>query len=649
MQTHMREPTEEGDDLPFGAFCFSCGNATQGSPYCSAECRKADLDRSEASPDFSPSLSAVPPLVHSAKSVCSTPPSSATTSPSPPDGMIDDLADPPALDLPPPKHHFEYGGQSLPNVGLRFPSTWTINYTPDLLASPAVNPADVPSAKPAKDLNYRRRPNRPQSAVPSPLYFRQKAAAVHSSPAFGPVSPISRFATPFTGPVDFSGAHVHEDDIVALSLPAREETTSAPPFVPTPVHCGRHGCVGVPARPQIDTSVAGVTSKAGRRQSWQGQNGPIKALTPLEVTDEVLLSPRIRALRTGRSPTDENRRAEPAPRSVEVNSNDDDAHSAFACYLFSHLSAEPAPERGRSSSIDQTAADMQRSRSVDAALATRAAVGNSTTASPARPVRPIRGMMGGRGPAAGGPIRSEPALLPLTPATVETSDADLSDGSSRNSRNHDRDATVRPPVDRRGRSERVKLTPGHFISATSETPSSSSPFASPPASPPTAGRGRSHARTYVNSGLVDGVAESFNPRGRSKLRGFGAVQRSLSPSARKESPSPDRSRGRTRSRSRSRTQTRQQSRTSCSRGRGAERDESPRRGRTRERVVREDEDEVGAAPDEDEDDERGRGRGRRSSRSRSRSKLRRGRGREVVYSMAAYGHLDSSDESDRGR
>ncbi|GAA5885414.1 hypothetical protein JCM6882_009613 [Rhodosporidiobolus microsporus] len=637
------------DELPFGDFCFNCGNATQGTPYCSADCRKADLERSEASPDFSPSLSAVPPLVPSAKSVCSTPPSSATNSPSPPSGLVADLDDPPALDLPPPKHGFGYG-QSLPNVAMRFPSTWTINYQPDPLASPLVAPTEVPLAK---DISFRRKANRPQSAVPSPLYFRQKAAAVHSSPAFGPTSPAARLV-PLHPHVDYSGAHVHEDDIAVLDLPGRQDTISAPPFVPTPAHCGRPGCVGVPARPKIDTSVAGVTSTGGRRQSWQG-NGGFRGLTPIEgQTEDVLMSPRIRALRTGRSQAEENK----APASPQ-SSDADDAHSAFACYLFSHLSAEPAPERGRSASIDHGVPDVPRSLSVDAAMASRpaaaAAVTASGTASPARPVRPIRGMLGGRGPAPQPLHRSDPALQPLTPALPTDGESSASPASSRgrSDRNHDRDATIRPPVDRRGRSERMKLVPGHFISATTESPSTSaSPFPSPPPSPPTAGRGRSSTRRLSNSAsMMDDMAvASPDPRGRSKLRGLGAVKRSMSPSARKESlsrsPSPNRSR------SRSRTQTRGNSRTSYSRGRGGrdgpERASSPRRGRTRERTVEEDVEAEADVEEEEEVEERGRGR-MRGSRSRSRSLLARGRGREVVYSMAAYGHCDSSDESDRGR
>ncbi|GAA5968196.1 hypothetical protein JCM11641_003765 [Rhodosporidiobolus odoratus] len=635
--TSLWRPSDEGDELPFGDFCFTCGNATQGQSYCSDDCRQADIDRSEPSPDFSPSLSAVPPLVSSARSACSTPPSSAQNSPSPISDAMGHLAEPPSLDLPPPKPRFEYGAQSLPTAGLPLPANWTINYQADSLASPLVTPSDALVSKDVS-FQYRRRMNRPQAAVPSPLYFRQKAAAVHSSPAFGPISPSARMVS-FSSATDFSGAHVLEDEITALSLAGHEDPAAPAPIVPTPAHCGRPGCVGAPVgapvRPKINTSVAGLAGQNGRRQSWQANGGVAPAaLTPTEATDEVLLSPRIRALRTGRESPEQGILVKQAAK------DEDDAHSAFACYLFSHLTSKPAPpERGRSASIEHVAAELQRSLSVDAALATRAptassAVSNSSKPSPARPVRPIRGMLGGRGPAPAAAIRSEPAIQPLT-----SIGADLTE-EPQSSRIHDRDATIRPPVERRGRSERMKLTPGHFIEATcasSSTFTSPSSFLSPPPSPPTAGRGRSSARRLSDAVGVDATVESFVPRGRSQLRGTGALQRALSPSTHDTSLS----RERTRSRSRSRTQTRQSSRSSCDRGKAGARGCSPR-GRTRGGIVSED------AEEDDGQDERGRGR-TRDSRSRSRSLLRRGRGREVIISQGAYGHLDSSDESDRGR
>ncbi|BGP22788.1 hypothetical protein JCM10295v2_001679 [Rhodotorula toruloides] len=624
------EPALEGDELPFGDFCFSCGNATQGSPYCSAECRKADHERSEVSPDDSPFLSAVPPLVSSGKSQCSTPPSSANNSPLVVNTVLDDLADPPSLDLPPPKHRFEYGAaQSLP-AGMRYPATWTINYQADPLVSPMVVPTEL--AHVAKDLSYRRKPGKPQSAVPSPLYFRQKAAAVHSSPAFDPTSPNSNRVYGFPPATDFSGAHVHEDDIATLALPDQHDPLAVPPFLPTPAHCGRPGCIGVPKRPRVEHQ-----PKSTRRLS--GPASPaLRGLAPLDTSDDVLLSPRIRALRSGHHSPMEQKESSPlaAESTGETPSSTsaDDDHSAFACYLFSHLSsaAPPERERGRQASIDHQVPDMQRSLSVDALRAGRNTVSSSaSSASPAPPVRPRRGMLGGRGPAAVN-MRSEPVLpqQALSATTTLEDDSLPSSVSSSNEFGHDRDATVRPNVSRARDSARMKLTPGHFISATTETPSGVSPFPSPPNSPPTAGRGRSLARR-----ASDAAASSPDPRGRSKLRGVGALHRSKSPSARKESRPTSRMTERSSSRERGRVNgILREARSS----RGSSDASSTQRGRGR--VAREEVEEV----DEDEEDERGRGRSQvRDSRSRSRSLLRRGRGREVVYSMAAYGHVSDSD------
>ncbi|KPV75858.1 uncharacterized protein RHOBADRAFT_52875 [Rhodotorula graminis WP1] len=620
-----REPTEDGVELPFGDFCLSCGNATMGSTYCSSDCRKADLERSEASPDDSPFLSAVPPLVPSAKSVCSTPPSSANNSPSPRSGMLH-LADPPSLDLPPPKHRFEYGGQSLPNGGGRYSPAWTINYQPDPLASPLVSAADAAAAA-AKDLPYRRKPGRLHAAVPSPLYFRQKAAAAHSSPAFNPTSPSSRFVALPTM-ADFSGAHVHEDDIAALSLPGQCDSAEQPTLVAPPSHCGRPGCVGVPKRPKLETSLSSFRSSS-RRLSGPGSPA-LRGLASLDTTDEVLLSPRIRALRTGQASPVEPREsplASPSPSEGEEH----DPHSAFACYLFSHLSTEAPVERGRSASIDQSGPEMQRSLSVDAALPSRAVGNSSPSASMSPAPRPRRAMFGGRGGPAALNVRTEPSLRPLTPTpSSPTADDDIPLSTTVRASDLDRDATIRPG---RGRgAERARLTPGHYIQATSETPSGVSPFPSPPPSPPTAGRGRSVARR--NSNATD-AAPAAEGRGRSGARGHGAVKRSMSPSARKASPSP------------SPAPTRSRSRASHSRSRGRVSAPADRgRGRTRERERTLDEEEPsGDDADGEADAPRGRGRSSaRDERSRSRSELRRGRGREVVYSRAAYGHGESSED-----
>lgn len=535
------------------------------------------------------------------------------------------LADPPSLDLPPPKHRFEYGGQSLPNGGGRYAPAWTINYQPDPLASPLVSATDATTVA-AKDLPYRRKPGRLHSAVPSPLYFRQKAAAAHSSPAFNPTSPSARFVGLPTM-ADFSGAHVHEDDIAALTLPGQCESAELPALVPPPSHCGRPGCVGVPKRPKLETSVSGL--KASRRLSGPGSPA-LRGLAPLDTSDDVLLSPRIRALRTGHHSPVEPREA---PQLSSPDEEEHDPHSAFACYLFSHLSTDAPVERGRSASIDQSGPDMQRSLSVDAAIPSRAVANSSPSASMSPAPRQRRAMFGGRGPAALN-ARTEPALRPLTPTPTSpvAADEDVPLSSTLRGRDLDRDATIRPSMARGRGSERAKLTPGHYIAATTETPSGVSPFPSPPPSPPTAGRGRSLARRQ--SDAAD-AAPSADSRGRSGTRGHGAVKRSMSPSARKTSPSPSPSRSRSRSRV---SHSRSRGRLSAPAERG--------RGRTRERTVEEDPSEHEAAADADDEVER-RGRGRscaRGSRSRSRSQLRRGRGREVVYSMAAYGHCDSSEE-----
>ncbi|GAA5848442.1 hypothetical protein JCM3766R1_006159 [Sporobolomyces carnicolor] len=614
-----RERTlEDGDELPFGDFCFSCGNATQGSSYCSPECRELDYRQAPASPDFSPYLSPVPPLVSSAKSACSTPPSSATNSPL--HSEHPDLADPPALDLPPPKDGYTYS-HSLPANAARLAATWSINYQPEPLASPLI--AAIDSVDPTKDLSYRRKIDRPHPTVPSPLYFRQKAAAVHSSPALHPLSPSGAPRNAFFNS-ESSGAHIHDDDITLLSLPSRQaDAAPTSSIVPTPSHCGRPGCIGVPKKLRVDTNV----DRKPRRKSWQpSPPHPFKGFTAVDSnnsSEEILVSPRIRNLRTGRSASDEGPSVTKASRRDDGSDSDssgDDAHSAFACYLFSHL-AEPvaaAPSESRGRTTEQHDEETKRSRSVDATVATRQAVGSSTpTQIPSTPARPTRTLFS-RGPAA--QVRSDPAVERLTPLEPKRQDssssaiADSPDGEDDQAatltltselRGRQRDDTIRASALPKSLTtrQRPNLLPGHFIQATTDSPSSSfavSSFQSPPATPPTAGRGRS-----------------------SSSRRF---RRSLSPE-----DTPDDQEERSSSRSRS-------SRVSRSRGRGGREDETPRiRGRTRERI---------AAPEFDEvDEERGRGRGRQSA-SRSKSRSSRGRGREVVFSGGAYGHADSSD-SDR--
>ena len=482
-----------------------------------------------------------------------------------------------------------------------------------------------------------------------------------------PVSPSSTSRPPFFS-YDSSGANIHDDDITDLALPKQKQdkSQSSSTFLPTPSHCGRPGCVGVPKKLRVETN---VSEKKVRRKSWQPAPPKLfKGFTPIDSTpsDELLVSPRIRTLRTGRSASDEGPSVKTSRRSgchddgSDSDSSGDD-HSAFACYLFSHL-ADPAAkskdQRGRPSEPTDSE-EMKRSRSVDGVTANRQTVGssNSTTPFPSTPARPTRTLFS-RGPAA--QIRSEPAIDRLTPLKAE----DLPSPSvveNEQDETEDQSATLTLPSQLRGRRRddtirasalpstlttrnRPSLLPGHFIAATTDSPSSSvaaSPFPSPPATPPTARRGRSSSSRRRSDDEQDStdrgrrhasvarnnVAETPDPRGRSKLRGDGAVHRSFSPSANLEEEEERRSSSRSRSTHPSR-----------SRGRGGGREEeTPRvRGRTKERTVVE---ESGA------DEDRGRGRGR-FSESRSQSRLRRGRGREVVYSGGAYGHGESSD-SDR--
>lgn len=560
------------------------------------------------------------------------------------------MGEPPALDLPPPKHGLDYGGQSLPH-GLRFPSTWTINYQSDLLNSPMVQPND---AQPAKDLSYRRKPGRPQSVVPSPLYFRQKAAARHGSPGSGATSVFNPSMSGLPASTDVSGAHIHEDDIATLDLPGQQHADSVSHLLPKPAHCGRAGCVGVPKRPKLEQQ------RSSARRVSGSMSPALRGLAPLDTSDDVLLSPRIRNLRLHQSPA-EPREASPLGPSPESGPSPkgDDEHSAFACYLFSHLSTEAPPEqeRGRTATVTSVASDTLRSRSVDTVLAARNAVQSSTKSPvkvgappPARPYAMIGGRNGGvnrRSEPTIETVAAEPEHRSRSPAAAAEPEAEDATLFSSNGAELDRDATLRASAVRGRDRQRMQLTPGHFISATTATPSGVSPFPSPPPSPPTAGRGRSVTRRMSDAEPV----ASVDPRGRSKLRGAGAVQRSQSPSARQDSASRSRSRSQSRSRSRSRSAVRSPTRGRVNGFTQRESRESSatsgegRRGRTRERgregsvappvtngFTRLDEGVAAAATtvEDDGDDgreERGRGRSRQyASRSRSRSKFSRANG-----------------------
>lgn len=409
--------------------------------------------------------------------------------------MLPDLAEPPRLDLPASATKFEYGGTSLP-VGFRFPLSYSISYADKHVNHPmkelkSSSVGGVVTGFEALDLKYRRKPGIPTQVVPAPLYFRQSAAAVHPlSPMTGPSSPPRVSFSPRFSPAGPPTTSLALPS--AFSLPPA--VVSAPPSLPRSPRsprCGRPGCSG--------TNASAISKLTGRRSSFNIPL-PVKHDMSRRVVD-LLMSPRIRALRGTEIPgiAEEPEEVTTAPAA--------DAHSAFACYLFSHLTTgEPSDEEIASGRRGRTvlptgamAGDGSRSTSVDSMVHTRA---GSTSARP----RASRYIFG----------RASTEILAL-PEEIEP----------------------------------MQLTPGRFIAATSESVTESaavSPFHSPPASPPTVpNRGRSAARRSSRS--PDVLASSIDPRGRSHMRGAGAVERDLSPSRDSESSN---SRGRSEAASRSR-------------------------------------------------------------------------------------------------
>lgn len=593
-----------------------CGGPSQSS-YCSKECMRLDTEQDEQldhSSDFSPSLSALPALESSAKSDRSSPTSSTNNSPSPrAAGTFRDIGlgeDPPQLDLPAPAHKIQYGGHSLP-VTIRYAhnnSNWTVN---DTSANQRAHPQQQqhPHHVPLEDLVYRRKPNKPTQSIPAPLYYRERAALVHSSPSLAPSSPSARRVSP---PSFWSPQLQPTREITSLALPPSK---AASPEAPTPIaqslkttHCGRPGCVGVPIprRPKLDAVPTAIFGSSSRRASRS--SAPVGALkappslessgqsSPATVTADVLLSPRIRALRSEDSGLaavgmldleDMHAGTIDEGEAVPAESVDDGTHSAFACYLFSHLAdksaavtasapgEEESEGRGRDRIRTQrdcpTPLDEKRSMSVDAAaLASRL-----TTHVAAMRGRPTRYLFS-RGPSAQAASRDVDDAITEVEAEEEPS--------------LDLDATIR------GKSEKARrpklLVPGHLIeSATTDSNSPGNSFVpshSLATSPPTARRGRSAGRL---------------PRRLSNSEG-------------------QRERGRSGSRSRS---TRRSSRGQVV---TAILDDA-----TPLRPARDNEEDWVAV-----DDDRGRSRSRGRSRGRSQSLLRQGRGREVVWSGAGYGH-----------
>ena len=484
--------------------------------------------------------------------------------------------DPPRLDLPPLANKFAFGASSMPHalpVGGRDSAAlnFALSYAHEL-AYPSKELKAGGEVGGFEDLKYRRRPGMaPSQTVPAPLYFRQ--AAAHHSPALLPSSPPRLPALLPSSPPRLSFSprvsparppSISGANISAFALPPSRDGPSLPP---SPVQTDS-------PKPRLQ----------GRRSSW----------TPS--TADLLMSPRIRALRAE------------DPNAIEEQTDQDEdpeAHqSSFARYLFAHASGTATPaldlddadaadderdDRGRVHKTPLPAPVPQRSVSADSVPVRTPSIGT------ARPTR----FLFSRGGA------QEPELAPLDDAAtpIQFSKAPM------------------------------RAIPGNLISATvSSTPSSvaPSPMPSPPASPPTlANRGRSATRRPASPSPhdLDGVL-TLDPRGRSKLRGLGAVKRSLSPT-RDASASASRGRQSDASHERGRRDSRSSARGAAS----DEREDARGRGRSSRR-----EEEIEEAVEEESDDEQERGRGRGRTRSRSRSLIRRGRGHEIAISGPGYGH-----------
>lgn len=464
----------------------------------------------------------------------------------------DDL---PRLELPAAVTKVDYGASSLPN-GVRLPlSSYAIAYAPELVSFPSkeLRSSSVGGTT-FEDLKYRRKPGLPSQMVPAPLYFRQSAAAAHSSPALLPSSPPRQAFSPKVSPA--RPPSISSANVMAFALPPPVSPSPSPSIyqhkhqnpAPSSIWCGRPGCVG-------EKSDSGNSS---RRASWNSTSSSglvTRRPNHLESAD-LLMSPRIRALR---SEADAPSTADPVDE--DSTSSDELKHSAFACYLFSQLSNTASPPQPDPSLVDWDSQNVPPNPSVPN--------GNSGVAlepscpSSASTVRaPVRTLFG-RGPQVGSP--------PLA-ALDEVMVAD------------------------------TKLTPGRFIAATTDSSFSSvapSPFPSPPASPPTvSNRGRSSTRDAAPA--VDSAESPLDPRGRSKFRP--PPRRSLSPT-RDESPA----RGRD-SNASSHERGRQGSKSSARGERSETRGrESQTRGRSRREEVRAEDD-----ADGEEEEERGR-RGRSKS------------------------------------
>lgn len=576
--------------------------------------------------------------------------------------------EPPALSLPAPAKFGYPAAASLPvALGFAQPSVWpvAIQQEPaaygksDTRRSSVGHGADG-GAGVWDELKYvRKAAGRTPHFVPAPLYFRQTAAAVHSSPMLGPSSPAVVARSPTARPA----SHRRKGSFSSLhnfSLPPSMTWDNAKAPIPTvpAANCGRPGCVGAPAPRR-----SGASSPALR--PTLGSSGSLHHLGKSD--NDLLMSPRIRALRSKTPEQGHSSETEDTPEARRGKKAAEAQHSAFACYLFSHLNDTSHPKRVESDSLTttiratrgrtstQSAGVPDRSLSVDSVLAA------SRTPSMGRSSR----LTTGRGSTAS---QSRPRLERLS--TLDDED--------------DVTVTIRASPAK----SRPSIIPGHFISATTDSPLVPSNFPSAslatPMSPPTCPRGRSHGRRLSNSSPAD-YPSAVMERGRSHAR-LGATHRSQSrhredshsrgrdsgqnsrSRAREEqsrgrvsracSPEPEerhsRSRGRVSraaspvgrdSRSRAREERsrgrvsraaspvdKEESRGSTSRGRldslrGREgRGDAVSRIR-RERTVTECT-EPAEESEEESDDSRGRGRRYEAGDSRSRSAIPRGRGRD---------------------
>ncbi|KAI5476238.1 hypothetical protein MNV49_007938 [Pseudohyphozyma bogoriensis] len=362
------------DDLIFGDFCFSKADSSRLAPKPAT---------AAASPEYSPILCGVPGLVHSAKSTCSSPPSSSSNSPSPPSGMMADLSvgdEPPALDLPASVHKLHhFGAASLPLGALPTAINFALSYGQDYSRENEIKSASLGSTDGFEDLQFRRKPGKPAHQVPAPLYFRHTAS--HNSPALTPSSPALSTLSPLFGvarPPSLA-------NVSTFALPPSE----APPSAPAPDSA-------MPAQ--------------NRRSSWAHPSQPRRS----NVMDspDVLLSPRIRALRAADGDAG-------IIEETDASAAAPETESAFANYLFSHLDSsavdEPIPQvdahgpRGRQAAGPITSVEaMQRSVSADSVASQPP---RAPSLGPGRPSR----FLFSRGNAASAASTQDENIAPLIP------------------------------------------------------------------------------------------------------------------------------------------------------------------------------------------------------------------------------------------